>query len=220
VTPFVLQCGRPLLPIALSSLPLTAVPEVPSKEECDALLAELDAVHDPRLIVLGTDASLAAVLTRLMRRDRLDIELAYVAETASEASHLFRVGTGSRAAKVALSGTASPTPLIRDDAGSAVVGLATVSGPSGHLVGEAYVDDTKLFSGEVPGIEVTPTLEMPGLRARVQGKRGLFRRRWITGRAMQLGATAARLTKDGIDIPRETTRSTIYRHDKQWLLVR
>ena len=91
---------------------------------------------------------------------------------------------------------------------------------SGHLVGEAYVDDTKLFSGEVPGIEVTPTLEMPGLRARVQGKRGLFRRRWITGRAMQLGATAARLTKDGIDIPRETTRSTIYRHDKQWLLVR
>ena len=175
MTPFVLQCGRPLLPIALSSLPLTAAHEVPSKDECDAVLTELDALHNPRLIVLGTDASLAAVLTRLMRRDRLDIELAYVAEAASQASHLFRVGTGSRAAKVALSGTASPTPLIRDDAGTAVVGLATLSGPTGNLVGEAYVDDTKLFSGAVPGIEISPTLEMPGLRARVQGKRGLFR---------------------------------------------
>lgn len=220
MTPFVLQCGRPLLPIALSSLPLTVVPEVPSRDECDAVLTELESLHAPRLIVLGTDASLAAVLTRLMRRDRLDIEVAYVAENASDASHLFRVGTGSRAAKVALSGTASPVPLIRDDAGSAVVGRAVVNGPTGILTGEAYVDDTRLFSGRVPGIEVSPTLELPGLKARVQGKRGLFRPRWITGRAMQLGATAAKLTKDGVAIPRETTRSTIYRHDKEWLLVR
>lgn len=220
MTPLVLQCGSPLLPIALSSIPLVAAGDVPTKDECDAALAHLDAVHEPRLVVLGTDASLAAVLTRLMRKDRLDIEVAFVPEAATDAGQLFRVGTGSRAAKVALAGTATQVPLIRDDAGTAVVGRATLCGPLGSLVGEAYVDDTRLFSGAVPGIEVSPTLEMPGLKARVQGKRGLFRSRWITGRAMQLGATAAKLTKDGVAIPRETTRSTIYRHDKQWLLVR
>ncbi|MGU3432810.1 hypothetical protein ACNHUS_07300 [Actinomycetes bacterium M1A6_2h] len=220
MTPFVLQCGSPLLPIALSDLPLFDAPEVPTKDDCDALLTEMDTAHNPRIIVLGTDASLAAVLTRLLRTERLHMEVAYVPETASDASELFHTGTGSRAAKVALSGTASPTPLIRDDTGTALVGRATVSGPEGELIGEAYVDDTRLFSGSVPGIEVSPMLEMPGLRARVQGKRGFFRRRWIAGRAVQLGAKAARLTKDGVAIPRETTRSSMYRHDQQWLLVR
>ncbi|MBY6364931.1 hypothetical protein [Rhodococcoides corynebacterioides] len=220
MTPFVLQCGQTLVPIALSSLALITASVVPTRSDCDAALSEIDGIADARIVVLGTDAALAAVLTRLMRKDRLDVELAYVPETASEASHLYRIGTGSRAAKVALSGTATPVPLIRDDLGTAVVGRAVLTGPSGVLTGEAYVDDTRLFSGSVPGVEVAPTLEMPGLRARVQGRRGLFRAKWVAGRAMQLGTPAARLTKDGVSSTRDAVRSTIYRHHEQWLLVR
>ena len=43
LTPFVLQCGHPLLPISLAQLPLTAAAEIPTKDDCDALLTEMDA---------------------------------------------------------------------------------------------------------------------------------------------------------------------------------
>ena len=44
-------------------------------DDLDPVLADLDP---RRLIVMGTDADLAAVLLRLLRSDRLDIELAYL----------------------------------------------------------------------------------------------------------------------------------------------
>ncbi|QCB52418.1 hypothetical protein E5720_12970 [Rhodococcus sp. PAMC28707] len=221
VTPFVLQCGTPLLPITLTDVPLTSASKIPTNDECDALFSAVGAVLDPRVIVLGDDASLAAVLTRLMRTERLHIELAFVPESTTQACSNYRLGSGSSAAKVAMTGTATPTPLIRDDAGKAIVGKALVEGHAGgDLEGEAYVDDTKLFSGTVSGVEVMPTPEMPGLKGRVIGRRRLFARRWTFGRAMQLGANAAQLTRDGVPGDREVKRSTFYRHDQEWLLVR
>ncbi|WP_072803850.1 hypothetical protein [Rhodococcoides yunnanense] len=221
MTPFVLHCGNPPLPISLTDVPLTAASPVPTNEECEKLFGAVGNAPDPRVIVLGDDSSLAAVLTRLMRTERLHFELAFVPEAVTAAGHIYRLGTGSRAAKVAMTGKATPTPLIRDDAGKAVVGRAVVRGSSGsELEGEAYVDDTQLFSGRAPGVEVVPTPEMPGLKARVTGRRLLLGRRWAVGRAMQLGATAAQLTRDGILGDREVKRSTFYRHDQEWLLVR
>ncbi|SNS68392.1 hypothetical protein [Rhodococcoides kyotonense] len=220
MTPFVLQCGNPPLPISLTDVPLTPASRVPTVEECDALFSAVGTATDARVIVLGDDASLAAVLTRLMRTERLHVELAYVPDSATAACHIYRLGTGSRAAKVAMTGTATPTPLIRDDAGKAVVGRAVVLGSGDRLEGEAYVDDTQLFSGSAPGVEVVPTPEMPGLKARVTGRRRLFGHRWVAGRAMQLGAMAANLIRDGVPGDREVKRSTFYRHDQEWLLVR
>ncbi|OZD61034.1 hypothetical protein CH263_19610 [Rhodococcus sp. 06-1059B-a] len=221
VTPFVLHCGNPPLPISLTDVPLTSASEIPTNDECDALLADAAGSPGPRVIVLGGDASLAAVLTRLIRTDRLDVEVAFVPESATAAGHVYRLGTGSRAAKVAMTGTASPTPLIRDDAGKAVVGRAVVHGTSGRsLEGEAYVDDTKLFSGTAHAVEIVPTPNMPGLKARVTGGRRLLPHRWAHGRAMQLGAYAASLTRDGVPGDREVKRSTFYRHHVEWLLVR
>ena len=51
-----------------------AVPARPGRADIDPLLA------GPlrRIVVAGSDADLAAVLVRLLRRDRLDVELAYV----------------------------------------------------------------------------------------------------------------------------------------------
>ncbi|AYJ51240.1 hypothetical protein [Rhodococcus sp. P1Y] len=221
VTPFVLHCGSPPLPISLTDVPLTPASPIPTNDECDTLFSVVGTTQDPRLIVLGDDASLAAVLTRLMRTERLHFEIAFVPEAATTAGHIYRLATGSRAAKVAMTGSAGPVPLIRDDAGKAVVGRAVFNGPAGSdLEGEAYVDDTQLFSGAVSGVEVIPTAEMPGLKARVTGRRKLFGRRWVSGRAMQLGAIAANLTRDGVPGEREVKRSTFYRHDREWLLVR
>jgi hypothetical protein len=221
VTPFVLQCGNPLLPITLTDVPLRNADAVPTDDDCSAIFSDIESAPEPRIIVLGDDASLAALLTRLMRTERLHVEVAFVPENATDAAHIYKLGTGSRAAKVALTGTASSTPLIRDDAGKAVVGRALLGGADGtDLEGEAYVDDTRLFSGVVPGVEVAPTADMPGLRARVVGRRRFLPRRWVSGRAMQLGSPAAELTRDGIAGGRAVKRSTFYRHHQEWLLVR
>lgn len=221
MTPFVLHCGNPLLPIALTDVPLRSADAVPTDDDCNALFSDIESAPQPRIIVLGDDASLAAVVTRLMRTDRLHVEVAYVPEAATNAAHIYKLGTGSRAASLALTGTASSTPLIRDDAGKAVVGTALLGGTEGgRLEGEAYVDDTRLFHGVVPGVEVVPTPGLPGLRARVTGRRWFLPARWVSGRAMQLGSPAAELTRDGVAGDRTVKRSTFYRHDQEWLLVR
>lgn len=156
-----------------------------------------------RVVVLGTDPDVAMVLSRLMRADRLDVEVAHA--------------RGWLAARRALSGTARRVPLIRDDTGTALVGVALWLPPDGAAAihGEAVVDDTVLFDGQVTGARIEPTPSMPGLRATVMGRRG-----WITGRAAQLGTTGARVIRDGVPGTREVKRSTFYRHTTGWLRVR
>ncbi|MDI9916119.1 hypothetical protein [Rhodococcus sp. IEGM 1379] len=207
------------------------LPDIPEKDDFTDLMSQLQVVSDPRLIVVGTDAAFAATLTRLMRLERLDIELAYVTENRSDATEAYRLSTGAKAARAALKGAVHVVPLIRDDAGIALVGAATVTGPirpagdrgnggTEELVGEAYVDDNKLFSGTVPGIRIVPSPKLPGIKASVDRRSRWGGRRWLEGRAIQLGAPAARLVRDGVPNPRDLKRSTFYRHDQTWLLVR
>jgi hypothetical protein len=172
-----------------------------------------------RLVVIGADADLAAVLTRLLRADRLDVEVGYAARRRTAATRVHRVPAGRRAARRARRGSAQRVPLIRDETGSAVVGLVHWQpGADEQLLhGEAVVDDTVLFNGEVAGVRVEPTGTLPGLRARVTGGRS---RRWLTGRAAQLGSTGVAVIRDGVPAPRTTRRSTVYRNTEGWLLVR
>jgi hypothetical protein len=169
-----------------------------------------------RLVVVGADADLAAVLTRLLRAERLDIEVAYVPRRRTAATRIYRIPAGSRAARRALRGSARRVPLIRDETGSVIVGQADWLPPDAELLrGEAVVDDTVLFDGDVAGVRIEPTVSLPGLRARVRGTR-----RWITGRAVQLGSTGVAVVRDGVATPRTAPRSTFYRHIEGWLLVR
>lgn len=162
------------------------------------------AARCTRLIVVGSDADLAVVLTRLLRTDRLDVEVGHA--------------VGWWSARRARRGSATRVPLIRDDSGQVIVRSAEWRGVDGDaLHGEAVVDDTVLFDGEVVGVRIEPTYTMPGLRAAVSGG---GRRRWSVGRAAQLGATGARVVRDGIEAPRIVRRSTFYRHTQGWLLVR
>jgi hypothetical protein len=153
-----------------------------------------------RLVVVGADADLASVLTRLLRTDRLDVEVGQ----ARRWWHACR----------ARDGVARRVPLIRDETGTVIVGSAEWTGSP--LRGEAVVDDTVLFDGDVPGVRIEPTPTMPGLRAAVMGS---GRRRWVTGRAAQLGTTGAFVVRDGVAAPRPVRRSTFYRHTEGWLRV-
>jgi hypothetical protein len=44
-------------------------------------------------------------------------------------------------------------------------------------------------------------------------------KRWVTGRAAQLGTDAVLLVRDGVPAPRPVRRSTFYRHTEGWLRV-
>lgn len=192
----VLRFGKRRLPRALRGLPVADTPDTPCR----------------RLIVLGSDADLATVLTGLLRTDRLGVEVAHVRR--------------SWHARRALHGDATRVPLIRDDRGTALVGAAFWLGegglekgsPPAELTGEAVVDDEVLFDGAVTGVRIEPTATMPGLRASVLS-RHMRPRRWVTGRAAQLGSTGAVVVRDGVMAPRPVRRSTFYRHTEGWLRV-
>ena len=148
------------------------------------------------------------MLSRLLRADRLDVEVA----------HVHRRWSARRARTAA----ARRVPLIRDETGAVLTHVALWQPPddaAGTLVGEAVVDDTLLFDGEVTGVRIEPTTGLPGLRARVASGR-LRPRRWVTGRAAQLGTTGARVVRDGLPSGRPVRRSTFYRNTQGWLSVR
>lgn len=166
-----------------------------------------DAAEADRLIVLGTTTDLAIVLARLLRADRLDVEVALVRRPW--------------AARRARTGTARRVPLIRDETGAVLTRYALWMPPEESaqtLTGEAVVDDFLLFDGDVAGVRIEPTTDLPGLRARVLSG-GLRRRPWVTGRAAQLGTTGVLVVRDGVRAARPARRSTFYRHTKGWLRV-
>lgn len=195
----VLRFGGRRVPRGLASLPC--------HDADDA--ADIDAAVEGvrRVVVVGDDADLATVLTRLMRLERLDIEVAHV--------------PGLLGARRATTAAAQRVPLIRDETGTVLVSAAHWLPPGDARVvhGEAVVDDAVLFDGEVSGVRIEPTSSAPGLRAAVLS--GWWRpRRWLSGRAVQLGTAGARVVRDGVPAPREVKRSAFYRHVTGWLRVR
>lgn len=125
--------------------------------------------EDLRVIVAapaeGVDAALSAVVTRLMRADKLWVEVACVAlpgqaggsgttgsaERATDASTVAKnFGIAelplSEQWQLALYGQVRPVPLIRNDSGVAVVGSATVMQAPDP---EAAVAELEEFTGEV-----------------------------------------------------------------------
>jgi hypothetical protein len=198
----VLRFGGRRVPRPLAGLPVVTVTNPAVR------VADFETTPDVRrLIVLGTHGDLAVVLSRLLRTDRLDVEVALV-----------RHRWWARRARTA---SARRVPLIRDETGTVLVRAALWLPPdetARTVVGEAVVDDTLLFDGEVTGVRIEPTPELPGLRARVLTAR-MRPRRWVTGRATQLGTTGALVVRDGVAATRPARRSTFYRHTQGWLAV-
>ncbi|BBX24276.1 hypothetical protein MTER_36870 [Mycolicibacter terrae] len=208
--------GRPL-PRPLRGLPTVQVHD-------DAAAAEaVDAAIDRfrRLVVVGGDAELARVLTRLLRADRLDVEVGYAPPRRTPATRAYRLPAGWRGARRARRGAAVAVPLIRDDAGTVLAGAGRWVPVDGNVVlrGEGIVDDATVFDGDAAGVLIEPLGTAPGLRAGIPSRRGRVRR-WVSGRAAQLGTTGALVVRDGVYGTRTVKRSTFYRHIEDWLLVR
>jgi hypothetical protein len=221
-----------------------AVPARPGRADLDPLLADPDL---RRLVVAGTDADLAAVLQRLLRADRLGVEVAYLpADRRSVAAHVWGLPHGAAALELARHGTAQAVPLVRDDAGGVLVGRGEVGGAGGGPVhGEVYCDEVLVLRGTARRVVVTPWPHPPSsrgvrpegavggvaVRAGLRGGLPDGRLRAVeataraghgsaSGRAVQLGCLPAALVHDGVPHPRRVTRWAWYRHVADWLLVR
>ena len=205
----VLLFGGRRPPRALGHLPAVTV------QETGQIAA---AVTARRIVVAGTDKDLAAVLTSLLKAEKLDVEVAFVPRRRTPATRAYGLPSGRRAARAALTRAATRVPLIRDDSGRALVGVGLWVGETG-LEGEAVVDDTVLFDGEATAVRIEPIGTMPGLRATVLSS-GMRPKRWVTGRAAQLGTTGAFVVRDGDPSTRALRRSTFYRHTEGWLAVK
>lgn len=214
----VIRCGSAPVPTVLVEHTRMECSEIPTTEEINRVLSGVGTQR--RVLLCGTDAGLAALLTRLMRTENLDVEVAYIAEDPTPVTRAYDLPTGSAAAKLGVRGEAREVPLVRDETGTVLVGEATVTGPSGApLVGEAYADDERVFSGEIRTLTVRPTPAMPGVRATAARPRRLLRRSWFPARAVQLGTEAGVITRDGVTGRRAVKRTTFYRHTEPWRLV-
>jgi hypothetical protein len=188
-------------------VPSVTLGPVPGRDELDPVLAS----GPSRVVVHGTDADLAAVLVRLMRKDLLaTVEVAFVPSAPSPAAAAWGLPRGpADAAELALRGVAAPVPLVRDDAGGVLAGRGEIR----DLHGEAYCDATRVLYGSVRRLRVEAGPDGVSVLAD-------RRVRAATGRAVQIGSTGARVTHDGVEHPREVNRWAWYRHTEPWLLVR
>lgn len=141
-----------------------------------------------RIVVAGSDAALSAVLTRLMRSDRLWAEVAFIpvpssaassssttapatstSSTASSAAQNWGLPTApAEALDFARTAPARPAPLIRNDSGLAVAGSATISdSANGAFTGEIIIDDHTLAasSPKTFGARLVPMTDAPGILA-------------------------------------------------------
>lgn len=206
----VLACGEAAESLAVpEGVRVHALPSRPGKNDVDPLLTG-------ELVVAGTDADLAAVVLRLLRKDKLGTTpVGYVPVGGrSTVAAIWKIPSDSTAAMdLALTGSAGSVPLVRDDAGGVLLGRGVLEQPRGV----AYCDDAVAFRGEASSVVVRPDSE--GLVVTVT--RGtLFRRKeTFRGRAFQFGGTPLSPLSDGVAYPRPMQRWTWYRHTHDLRLV-
>jgi len=201
--------------------PVTDLPALPARGDLDPLIADLP--DDGRLVVAGDDAALAAVLVRLLRRERLALAVAVLPGPGSTAGAVYGLPADPAAAvALARDGAPRPTVLVRDDHGGVVAAHHEV----GPFHGEVYCDEHLLATGDATGLTVVPDPDGGGVTVAVTGPRrlaGLRPGRLTTrsGRAAQLGCRpGVPVSRDGVPGDRPVTRRSWYRHTEDWRLVR
>lgn len=201
-----------------------------------------------RVVVIGSDAALSAVLTRLMRADNMWVEVGFVPVGDSTAARVWGLPSEPRQAlDLARGGEVKPVPLIRNDSGTAVAGCATISQwDNSPLVGEIVADDHTLAQGDgtagTYGARLVPMVDAPGILSaraispveapQASGLSGWFKSKFgpepgkldaesvRTGRAVQAGGPQLRVIVDGVPGKRAVTRVTFYRHLRDLQIVR
>ncbi|SMD07773.1 hypothetical protein SAMN05660733_03933 [Lentzea albidocapillata] len=210
----VLACGNAQLPMIAQRDDVHAVPERPGKDHVDP---HLDA---DRLVVAGTDADLAAVALRLLRKEKLgSVALGYVPLADSSVAALWGLSTDpARALDIALNGDVDPVPFVRDDVGGVLMGLGVLA----PVRGVGYSDADNVLRGQASRIECTPDPDGGlGLQIRIVNKRLIGSKvRVSRPRAFQLGCLPTTAVLDGHKHPRPVDKWTWYRHTEDLRLVR
>lgn len=243
----------------LDDLERFVVGSTPSLEE---MMQRPDAPHlgapqpDPhevservRVIVQGSDAALAAVVSKLMRIDALWVEVGFIPSGSSAVALSWGLDATFSPAEhltFALASPAVPTPVIRDDHGVVTLGAAEVTGPAGEseeaaeMIGEVIVDSEILYeqakagtSDFNNGVRLVPTPDAPGLAAvqrpplprkgwfgRIKKPRSTVSPTVLRGRALQAGGMDLAVTRDGVRHPRPLKSVTFYRHLRDGQFVR
>ena len=177
---FLDEAARELLPVdpTPSLDEIAASPSVAHMGE--PTLAPQHPAERLRVVVSGSDAALAAVLTRMMRADYLWAEVAYIPlDPTSAAAAVWGVAGLARAELMdaAVEAEVAPSPCIRTDRSEVIAGSATLSNidPGKEYVGEIVVDSAVLLfredSGESGrfhgsfGARVVPMNTAPGIAA-------------------------------------------------------
>lgn len=208
----VLVCGDAANPSAPPGFTVIQVPARPDKRQDVHILP----ASGGRLVVVGDDAALAAVVLRLLRRELLgQVTVGFVPPRGSAVAALWGLPSDpAEALKMAMDGAAAAVPVVRDDAGGVLVGLGVLDGVNG--VG--YCDDELAVRGAARRIEVQP--HSAGVEVRVV--QGRLRRRTSTlhGRAFQFGGEPVLPVSDGVRRERPIPRWTWYRHTEDLQLAR
>jgi hypothetical protein len=223
VEALVLACGRgarvaesPML-AGRTGVAVHTLPERPGKDDLDKLLAQVGDDYD-RVVVVGEDGDLNAVVVRLLRTERLaEVPVGYapVVDDSDVAITWDLPLQLARALDVALSASPDRVPLVRDGQGGVLVGLGRI----GPLRGVAYCDDTQVLRGPAKTIRVVPGGN--GIEVAV-AHRGLFNRKQRTtqGRAFEVGCLPTRVIRDGVAYERPVKRWNWYRHTEDLRLIR
>lgn len=172
-----------------------------------------------RVLVVGDDADLNAVVLRLLRRDLLGaVEIAYAPAARTAVTDLYGLPVAAEAVRASVRGSSEEVPLARNDSGGVLIGRAELAPVTGTL----YVDAQRVPGGaETALVEPEPTR---GLTVTVL-RRAFLRRKAVTytGRAVEFGIVAGSgttITFDGIRHPRDVNRWVFYRHTGPLRLVR
>jgi hypothetical protein len=180
---------------------------------------EIDALLAGRVVVIGDDQDLAAVVLRLLRRELLGaVIVGYATGKSTGVTELWSLPVGAAAVDLALGGDPDLVPVVRNDVGGVLVGTAWI----GPIDGTVYLDERRIVSGRAAGLLVEPNAEK-GLAVTVVPRRFLaFGRRSQTypGRAVQIGTVPAEIISDGRVYDRKMDRWTFYKHTEPLRLVR
>lgn len=179
----------------------------------------IDPLLSGRVVVLGDDADLAAVVLRLLRRELLtEVIVGFATDQPTDVTDLWSLPLGPAGLDLALGGDPDLVPVVRDDVGGVLVGLGRLF----PVRGTVYLDETRLLSGGAAQVLVQPDTEL-GLAVTVVPNRVLgFGRssRTQAGRAVQIGTTPSQVICDGRPYERPMERWTFYKHTVPLRLAR
>lgn len=190
---------------------------------------DIDPLLVGRIVVIGEEHQLAAVVVRMLRRGLLGgpdtgppeapTPVGYIALQRNEFSTRWQLPVGVDAVEFAFTGTAQPIPLVRDDAGGVLLSHGEVENP----VATAYLDENQILTGSASRLVVRPDPER-GLSVTVERRRALRlppKREVHLGRALSIGfAEPTVVVSDGIPRARPLPRWTWYAHPEPLYLAR